>query len=223
VSDGAFRLPGAADRTVVIGMNGSGKTVGAAWILSKQNFEKRPWVIMDYKGEELWDQVGDPPIRPLNVGAMPGKRGLYIMHVLPGEDEKVEAWLWKIWERENCGIICDEVSLIPRKHAFKAILRQGRSKHIPVISCTQRPVDIDREVFTESQFKMIFNLEDKRDYDVVKMFTRNAPIDQALPRHWSYWYDGPERTLKVLRPVPKPDIIARDLREKVPVSFWLGG
>jgi hypothetical protein len=219
----SFRLPGGADRTVVIGMNGSGKTVGAAWLLSRQDFRKRPWVILDYKNEEFWDLVGDPPLRPLRLGEMPGKVGLYIMSVLPGDEDRVESWLWKVWHRENIGIVCDEVSLIPRKHAFKAILRQGRSKRIPVISCTQRPVSIDREVFSESQFKWVFNLEDARDYDVVKEFTRNSPVDGPLPEHWSYWYDGPKRRLTVLRPVPNPDNIARDIREKAPYSFWLGG
>lgn len=218
----AMRLPGGADRTVIIGATGSGKTTAGAWLLSRQNFEKRPWIILDYKGEELWDVVGDPPIRPLKLGAMPGNRGLYRMQVLPGEEDLIEAWLWKVWHKENIGIFCDEAALLPKKHAFKAILRQGRSKLIPVISCTQRPVDIDREVFTESGFKWVFNLEDERDYEVVGKFTRNAPIDQPLPERWSYWYDGPKRTLKVLRPVPNPDIIARDLRDKVPVSFWLG-
>ena len=162
-------------------------------------------------------------MRKLRLGQMPGKLGLYDMHVNPGQEDQLEDWLWKIWAKGNVGLFCDEVSLIPQRDAFKAILRQGRSKLIPVIACTQRPVDIDREVFTESQYKMIFRLDDVRDYKTVQGFTRGAAIDKPLPRHWSYWYDGPRSRLLTLQPVPKPVIIAARLKQVAPYSWGLGG
>lgn len=220
-----FRLPGAEDRTVVIGPTGSGKTVAAAWLLSRQNFEARPWVALDYKDEELWDRVGDPPMRPLKLGDMPGKKGLYRLSVRPGQDEEVEDWLWKVWEKGNIGIFADEISLVPQKDAFKAILRQGRSKRIPVIACTQRPVGCDREVFSESQYSMFFGLRDARDWQVIRelMGGHEATLKQKLPRHWSYWYDAKADSLSVLQPVPGPDSIASDLRQTVPYGWFLGG
>ena len=223
----SVRLPGAEDRTVVIGPTGSGKTVLGAFLLSKQNFQVRPWVALDFKDEELWDKVGDPPMRPLRLGEMPGKRGLYRMYVRPDQDNELEDWLWRIWERKNVGLFCDEVSLIPRKHAFKAILRQGRSKRIPVISCTQRPVDCDREVFSESQYRSLFGIEDlHRDYPVIRgLFGNNdvRPAMLSLPEHWSLWYDARRKRLDTLRPVPSPDSIASDLRQAVPYGWFLGG
>lgn len=221
-NDAGFRLPGAADRTTVIGGTGTGKTVFGAWILSKQRFDERPWVALDFKDEILWDDVGDPPMRDLRLGAMPGKRGLYRMQVRPGQEDQLESWMWRIWARGNVGIFCDEVSLVPQREAFKAILRQGRSKRIPVIACTQRPVDCDREVFTESQFVSVFRLDDARDYKVVKMFTRDAPIERQLPKHWSYWYDKQNFSLTTLKPVPPPDIVARSLRGVAPYSWFFG-
>lgn len=217
-----FRLPGAADRTTVIGATGTGKTVMGAWLLSRQRFDKRPWVCLDFKNEELWDVVGAPPMRNLRLGTMPKKTGLYRMQVRPGQEDELEDWLWEIWRRENVGLFCDEVSLMPEKAAFKAILRQGRSKRIPVISCTQRPVDVDREIFTESQFISCFRLDDVRDYKTVQGFTRGAPIERPLPEHWSYWYDRKNFSLLTLKPCPKPDIIAGDLRRKAPYPhfFW---
>jgi hypothetical protein len=212
----AFAFPGASDKIVIIGQNGSGKTIGGAWVLTKQDFTKRPWVAMDYKDEEFWDQVGSPPMRQLHLGDMPGKTGLYRMRCLPGQEEEVERWLWKVWEHGNIGLFCDEVTLLPRKHAFKAILRQGRSLRIPLIACTQRPVGVDRELFSEARFKMIFNLDDDRDMDVVAEFTKNVPLDVPLPRHWSYWYDGHARRTWVLRPVPNPNSLARELKATVP-------
>lgn len=221
-----FILPGAADRTVIIGQNGTGKTILGAWILSKQRFDKRPWVALDFKGEELWDMVGDPPMRPLKVGAMPGKTGLYRMHVRPDQDEELEEWLWKVWHKGNIGIFVDEVSLINSKAAFKAILRQGRSLRIPVISCTQRPVDCDREVFTEAQYRACFGIEDARDYLVIKGLFGGRNMQEEcnrLPRHWSVWYDTKQREFMTLKPCPPPDTVAAEIKRVAPYSWFLGG
>jgi DNA helicase HerA-like ATPase len=216
-----FRLPGGTDRTCVIGMTGSGKTIFGGWLLSRQRFDERPWVCIDFKDEILWDAVGDPPMRPLRLPNLPGKRGLYRLDVRPGDDEALESWLWKIWHRGNVGLFCDEVSLIPKENAFKALLRQGRSKRIPVIACTQRPVDCDREVFSEANFAAVFRLKDARDYKIVQQFSGNAEMAQALPPHWSHWYDAGKNTLTTLKPCPSPDMVAADLRKKVPYGWEL--
>lgn len=221
-----FILPGAEDRTVVIGPTGSGKTVGGAWLLSRQRFERRPWVCLDFKRETLWDQVGSPPMQPLKVGRMPGKRGLYRMRVRPDEDDELEDWLWKVWHHGNIGLFADEASLIPQGKAFKAILRQGRSLRIPVIACTQRPVDCDREIFTESQYRWCFGLEDDRDYQVIRGLMGRGDIrdDLArLKRHWSLWYDAKQRWLTPLRPTPPPATVAADLRAVAPFRSVFGG
>lgn len=215
-----FRLPGAEHRTTVLGMTGSGKTVLGAWLLSKQRFDKRPWVCMDFKGEPLWDLVKEPAMRPLRLGEMPGKLGLYRMSIRPGSDDALEDWLWKIWERGNVGLFNDEVSLMGQNNAFKAILRQGRSKLIPVIACTQRPVDCDREVFTESNYMAVFKLKDIRDYKIVQGMTGTAGTERTLPPHWSWWYDAQQNSLTRLKPVPPPDMVAASLRQVAPRSWW---
>lgn len=218
-------LPGAADRTVIIGPTGSGKTILGGWILSRQNFKKRPWVALDFKDEELWDRVGDPPMRPLRMGAMPGKHGLYRMRVDPGDDTALEDWFWRVWRKGNVGIFVDEVSLVPKKDAFKAILRQGRSKLIPVIACTQRPVDCDREVFSEAQYSALFGVRDARDFQVIKGLFGDRDIreeSKGLRRHASLWYDAKRDELMRLSPCPPPDTVASDLKRVVPYNFFLG-
>lgn len=215
-----FRIPGAEHRTTVLGMTGTGKTVLGGFLLSKQRFDKRPWIILDYKNEELWDKVKTPPLKPLRLGTMPGKTGLYRMDVRPWDDERLEHWLFKVWERGNIGLFVDEVSLMPQKEAFKAILRQGRSKLIPVIACTQRPVDCDREVFTESNYMAIFKLKDIRDYKIVQGMTGTTGAECSLPEHWSWWYDAKSNALLPLKPCPPPDMVAASLRQAAPVSWW---
>lgn len=223
-----FVLPAPNKHTVVMGANGTGKTILGAWVLSKQDMRKRPWVILDFKDEELWDDVQPRRIR---LGEFPfghaksGKHGLYIMRVLPGQEEQLEAWLWKVWKRGNMGIFCDEATFLTGMNSCKAILRQGRSKLIPMIACTQRPVGIDREFFTESTYKAVFRLDDVRDYKTIAGFTRGADVSTLLPKHWSYWHDSAQNHTFKLRPVPPPAMIAADLRGAAgarPVTLFLG-
>lgn len=204
-------------------MTGTGKTVFGAWLLSKQRFDERPWVCLDFKREILWDKVGDPPMRPIGLGTIPKKKGLYRLDVTPRDNEALEEWLWRVWDKENIGIFCDEVSLIPQKEAFKACLRQGRSKRIPIIACTQRPVDCDREVFSEANYVSVFRVKDARDYKIIQQFTGNAAVEKPLPKHWSYWYDAAQNSLQTLRPCPPPDQVARELKVKAPFTFSLFG
>ncbi len=219
-----FVLPGGADRTCVLGMTGTGKTVFGAWLLSMQRFSERPWVCLDFKREVLWDKVGEPPFKVIGFNTVPKKPGLYRLDVLPvRDDDALEDWLWRVWERGNIGLFADEFSLVPQRGAMKACLRQGRSKRIPIIACTQRPVDCDREVFSESNYIAAFAIEDDRDIKTVKGFMRNTPIETPLAPHNCYWYDRGARHLFHLTPCPPPDKVAETLRNVAPYSYSFFG
>jgi hypothetical protein len=216
-----FRLPGAENRLTVIGRTGTGKTVFGAWVLSKQHFDKRPWILLDFKNETLWDQVGDPPIRDLKLGKLPSKVGAYRVRINPGDDDKVNDYLWDIWKHENIGIFCDEASLV-KGDGFKAILRQGRSKRIPVIACTQRPVGCEREIFSEADYLAVFKLNDIRDYRTVEEVCSDAEIRAQLPPYCCHWYDAKQSHVFTLKPTPDDTKIAADLKSRIPYgwSFW---
>jgi hypothetical protein len=218
---GGFRLPGGDARTTCIGATGTGKTTCGAWLLSLQQFDKRPWVIVDFKREALFDYVGFPPIVELSLTSAPPKRpGLYLVSPRPDQENELEAWLWKVWQRENIGLFVDEASLMPERDAFRAILQQGRSKRLPVIACTQRPVNVQRPLFSEASFFCVYRMADKRDYRVIEGF---VPADLSLPlpdHHWR-WYDVAKNKLLTMAPVPPPNRVADDLRERAPArTTW---
>jgi DNA helicase HerA-like ATPase len=216
-----FRLPGGDARTTVIGATGSGKTTCGLWLLSQQRFDKRPWVAIDFKREMIFDAIGFPPIQPISLTARPPKKpGLYLVSPRPGQEEQLDAWLWRCWERENIGIYVDEASLMPDRDAFRAILQQGRSKRIPVIACTQRPVDVKRALFSEASYFCIYRMADRRDYRVVEGFVP-ADLSQPLPDHWWRWYDVAGNELLTMRPVPPPSAVADLTRERIPhIETW---
>jgi hypothetical protein len=217
-----FRFPGGDARTTIIGATGSGKSTCGIWMLSAQRFDKRPWIAIDPKREEIFDAVGFPPIRPLGLNdPLPTKRGLYLVSPVPGQEDALEAFLWRIWRHENIGVYVDEAALMPDGSAFRAILQQGRSRRIPCIACTQRPVSVARGLFSEANFVCVYRMVDRRDYKVVEGFVP-GDLSAPLPRHCWRWYDRENHTLLNMAPVPPPATIAAELNRKIPYtpSAW---
>lgn len=213
---GRFRFPGGDARTTILGATGSGKSTCGVWMLAAQRFDKRPWIIIDSKREEIFDKIGFPPIQTLTLDSpIPKEKGLYLVSPIPGQEDALEAFLWRIWKRENVGLYVDEAASIPDGNAFPAILQQGRSKRIPVIACAQRPVSVARALFSEASFFAVYRMTDKRDYKVVEGFVP-GDLSQPLPWHCWHWYDRQTDTLLKMAPVPAPATIAASLNGRVP-------
>ena len=223
----AFRFPPGDARMTFIGATGTGKTTCAAWVFSHARFDVRPWVVIDFKRERLFDEIGCPPLLDLPLTKTPKRKGVYIVTPDPGEEAELELFLWRIWQQENIGLFIDEAALMPDKPAWHAILQQGRSKRIPVLACTQRPVNVIRGVFSEADYFAVFRITDRRDARVVEGFVP-ADLTQPLPsRHWRY-YDVARNKLLQMAPVPHPRDVALRLRQRIPYTwsplahFWRG-
>jgi hypothetical protein len=197
------------------GQTGSGKTVAALWHLSQRSYTNRPWVIFDFKGDEHIASV--PHTDELQPGAfIPKHAGLYVTRPVPEhDDERVELMMWDIWKREKIGIYTDEGYMIGRKNsAFKALLTQGRSKSIPMITLSQRPVWMTRFAISEADFHQVFFLSDEADRDVVQRFIPHE-MEERLPRYHSYYYDVANDHFLGLKPVPEPATILETFEERL--------
>jgi hypothetical protein len=199
-----LRTPGPADRMVNIGRTGSGKTYAGLWHLSNASFDVRPYVIIDPKLDKNLMQLD---AQEIELGYVPKFPGLYITHPLPTQESELDSFLMSLWDRENVGVYADEAFMCGKGPGFVACLTQGRSKHIPMILNTQRPVEVSRFVFSEASFFQVFGLTDKRDKQTVKSF---APIPdlyhgERMPEFWSHYYDVSKDALYVMRPVPRAD------------------
>lgn len=216
-----MRLPGPTNRTVILGQNGSGKSTFGTWLLSQMNWHQQPWIIVDYKYDELLSQL--PTQELLVTDRLPKHPGLYVVHPYGTRVDQqrmvragtlneeaiavaVENMLLRIWARERIGLYLDEGYLVPDRSALKTLLVTGRSKHIPMIINSQRPVMVPRHVFSESNFFVVFRLNDSRDIKIVRYF---APIDMenSLPEFHSYYYDAAHNEMAILSPVPDADTI----------------
>lgn len=212
----SFRFGGGDARTTVLGATGSGKSTNGLWQLSYQRFDKRPWIAIDFKREIIFDLVGFPPIQQLTLAdRIPRKPGLYLVSPRPGQDALLEHFLWRVWAAGNVGLFVDEAALMPDGDAFPALLQQGRSKRIPIIACSQRPVNVARGLFSEANFFCVYRMVDRRDYKVVEGFVP-ADIGNPLPRYAWHWYDVAENELLAMGPVSQPTVVAARLREVIP-------
>jgi hypothetical protein len=215
----SFRLPGGDARTTVIGASGSGKTTCGTWLLSHMRFDKRPWVVIDFKREDIFDSVGFPPIRHVSLARLPKGNGLHLVSPRPDQDDELENFLWRIWHAENIGLFVDEAALMPDRDAWRAILQQGRSKRIPTIACTQRPVDVKRALFTEASYFCIYRLQDRRDARVIEGFVPADLSSPLPPYHWR-WYDVQRNQLMHMSPVPGKPAVAEQLRSRLPLNVY---
>jgi hypothetical protein len=212
-----FRFQGGDQRTTILGATGSGKSTCGLWLLAHQRLDKRPWIIFDFKREQFFDRVGFPPITMLSLDDKPPRKpGLYLVSPRPGEDDHVEAFLWRCWERENVGLYVDEAPLMPEYgNAFPACIQQGRSKNIPIIACCQRPVRVARGLFSEANFVCVYDVIDRRDYKLIEGVVP-ASMAEPLPAfHWR-WFDRSRRVVLNMKPVPPPDEVADMLAANAP-------
>lgn len=205
-----FSLPTSQQHISIYGQNGSGKTQQAVWYLSQASIETRPHVVIDYKRDELVNSI--PYAHHIGYKDTPKTPGVYILHPNPGEDEEVDKFLWGIYERENTGIYVDEGYMMPkppRFRAYPALLVQGRSKHCPIISLTQKAFYCPMQVLSEPQYHSIFFLADDNDKKRIREFTSLSKddLEHELPEYHSLLYRVRDRAKFLLKPVPEADTL----------------
>ncbi len=211
VSD--FSLPKSDEHVSIIGRTGSGKTQLGAWLLSESDFDKRPHIIVDYKGDELLNAIQG--LHKISLSETPSNPGVHIVHIMPGQEDEVETFLWKIWAQENTCLYIDESYMIDRySNAYNALLTQGRSKNINLYNLTQRPSQCSRFIFSEASHISVFRLIDKRDQKTAESFVP-LNLDEKLPEYHSHWYSVKNDERFLMQPVPERDIILGRFNERL--------
>lgn len=210
-------MPGMTDRTAIIGRTGSGKTFGGLWHLSLQPIDEIPFLVLDYKRDETLAQI--PYSRIIPIGTIPEQPGVYLVQPRPTDEdsERMTRYMNEILERGSIGLFVDEGFMLAKDEGFNAILMQGRSKSIPVIVNTQRPVYVSRFVFSEASFVQVFHVLDRRDRRVISEFTPlfREDEDDSLELYHSWYYDVAADRVWELKPVPDASLSLALIAERL--------
>ena len=198
------------------------------WCLAHRSYTAMPWIIVDFKGDELIGQI--PRLREIGMSEkIPRHPGLHVVRPHPNDidDGGLTAWLFRVWERERVGLFIDEGYMIPqRDKGLRAVLTQGRSKRIPVIGLAQRPRDISTFLLSESEVKSVFRLDHPDDTARMREYIpgqdqHGRRIDPLLlPRFSSYWYSSEDWTLHRFGQCPAPAEILDIYDRRVPVARY---
>lgn len=226
-------MPGDTHRTIVLGRTGTGKSQFAINLLAQANFHAIPWVVIDFKGEDILKEIvkqnpqGIHLIKPSNKP--PTKPGLYYMKANPiDDDELIELFVRRMHKQGYIGLFVDEGYMMPKfgnTAGFTLLQTQGRSLHIPMICLYQRPVWMSRFAVAQSDFRAIFKQDDTRDEKVIKEFCKPAILPdgrklgptelEVLPDYHCLWYDVSRGQTSILRPAPDKDTILLKFRKRL--------
>jgi hypothetical protein len=218
----AFQWPSLEERVVINGRTGSGKTHAGAWLLSEADFHKQPFIIVDFKRENLFKAIHRRKEIDLDDDLPASNHpGIYHMQILPTEIDALEKWLWRVWKQTHIGLFFDEGALLDRNSAaMKTIQVTGRALKIPVYTLSQRPVGLGRPIFSELNYYMGFHLNDSRDRDTVAEWTPDYGVwegrqKERLPKFHSRWYDVGADFSCVLGPAPRAEHILQRFDERL--------
>lgn len=222
----SLKLPSDQQHILLIGKNGSGKTRAAVWHLAQKDLEREQWFVINHKREEMINSIPGAVFMGMDKVPPKGKNGVYIYTPKPGADDAaVDALLGYVYDTENIGTYIDEGYMIsPRSNELNSLYTQGRSKHCPVITLSQRPAYISRLAVSEATFFQVFNLIDRRDRkligeflpcDLERLMVPQGGNPRLLKDYHSVYYDTRGNEAIIALPVPGDEEILEIFAEKL--------
>ena len=203
----------AGQRALILGRTGSGKTTGAAWLLSRSAGQ---WVILNSKFDPLLTQCG-PSVK---WSAPDIQRGLIdnrivVAHPESYDPEILDSELLALIEtRAPVSVMVDELSYTHFANGragpgLQGLLTRGRSRGQSFIGCTQRPAAISQFCYSESDAFGVYRITLPQDWSKLIAITGRASIKRVrAPYYWA-WYDVTADRLREYGPVPEHDLLRR--------------
>lgn len=205
------------ERALILGKTGSGKTTGAAWLLSRSPGR---WVILNSKYDPMLSQLG--PSVKWDVGdifkSLEDSR-VVVAHPEVYDQRSLDETLFDLCEtQESVGVMIDELLYLSKGNGqcgqgLISLLTRGRSRGQPMIGCTQRPSGVSQFAYTESTYYGIYNLKSDKDWQRVDDFTQRPDLKKVRQNHHWVWYDTNTDQYQEYGPVPYKDIVRRFTRK----------
>lgn len=211
------------ERTFIVGMTGSGKSVMGRYI--DRQWYRAGWTVLIVDQDEAWmiegmtyaekpeDATIEHPWPITDAGRLhPTARVQIFVPLLPAwDDDKFLALMTECFNRGNLVIHFDELfGVVDNQHIptiIKKLWAGGRKRHIVIIALSQRPTDIPRVIMNQAEVKMVFLLLDPDDRERMARMVGDPQIaDVVLPKWWHwYWRVGMVHAEK-RGPLPKREV-----------------
>lgn len=191
----------------ITGHRGTGKTQEGLYQLSQRSFDEKPWVILDFKHNDLASMMPVNAIVSVS-DAPPTDPGLYCAKVTLEDAERgghLERYFHKCLRQGNIGLFVDEGRRIgTANNGFRAVVAEGRSQKVPVIFVCQRPAFVDTWALSESDFIQVFNLIHPDDHERMWGFIPRDRLDfdqlRKAGKHHSWYYQVETDRLELASP-----------------------
>lgn len=199
-------IPEQGEHAILIGQNGSGKTVLACFIL--MHIPQAPCLIYDTKIEPKFSKLPKSIIVSTMDEALTYKDDVSIDYIiirppveLMRDPMKLDDYLWQHYLHFHyCPAYIDEAYTFHSRgqpgQGLIALLTRGRSKGISTIVSTQRPVLVSRFCITEAKKAYVLRISDKADKKRIDDLIPNFSEMPSPVRHGFYFFevgmDSPE-------------------------------
>ena len=211
------------ERTFIVGMTGSGKSVMGRYI--DRLWARAGWQVLIIDQDEAWEIEGmthaekpeessvEHPWNITQSGHLhPTARVQIFVPLLPAWlDEKFLKLMEECFNRGNIILHFDELyGVIDNQHVpvvIRKLWTGGRKRHVVILALTQRPVDIPKVVVNQAEVKMTFLLLDPDDRDRMASITGDPRIArELLPRYWHWYWRVGMTSAEKRGPLPQRDV-----------------
>jgi hypothetical protein len=219
-----MRYPDDSHVIFIMGHKGTGKTQEGLSQLSQRSFDEKPWILLDFKHNDLVAQMPVNGIVSVHEHP-PAEPGLWCAKVTLEDARKggpLEQYFHRCLRQGNTGLFVDEGRRIGGANdGFRAVIAEGRSQKVPVIFVCQRPVHVDTWCMSEADFFQVFNLvhpdDHARVWGVIPPNRLDFPTLRGAGKHHSFYYDVELDKLELIEPCDPFQVIYDRTLTRLPV------
>lgn len=195
---------GPTDRVLIVGQTGSGKSTLARALF----YGHRSLVVIDPKHEELLPRAG-VAYTPAEFRQLWPQRTTRVVFRPNPEDARADD-VDEVIRRvlafgRTCLLLHETVDYANPNRMVPALRRAvltGRSQHVPVVACSQRPIGLHNVVISESQHVFAFDLAMEPDRKKIAGVGGPGFLERVGEGSHEFLYHGPGTAGGVIRCPP---------------------